>query len=110
MSGHATGGIAAIPAWVRYGVTGRHAWWLRDAAVDPVRSQRVSGIQELTAPCPDTGSFGSTPPPGALQTPPPEALGPPTGAAAVFSAAVTITIGMGLAAGAAALAGLLGGA
>jgi hypothetical protein len=35
-------------------------------------------------------------------------VGPPTGAAAVFNAVVMITIGTGLAVGAAALAGLLG--
>ena len=65
-------------------------------------------IQELMALCPDTGSFGSPPPLGAFQAPAPEALGPPTGAAAVVSAVVTITMGTGLAVGAAALAGLLG--
>jgi hypothetical protein len=68
-------------------------------------------IQELMALCPDGGSFsfgGSAPPPGVLQAPPPEAVGPPTGAAAVFNALVMVTIGTGLAAGAAALAGLLG--
>jgi len=68
-------------------------------------------IQELMALCPDGGSFsfgGSAPPPGVLQPPPPEAVGPPTGAAAVFNAVVMITIGTGLAVGAAALAGLLG--
>jgi hypothetical protein len=68
-------------------------------------------IQELMALCPDGGSFsfgGSAPPPGVLQPPPPEAVGPPTGAAAVFNAVVMITIGLGLAAGAAALAGHLG--
>src|ERR1700719_150299 len=68
-------------------------------------------IQELMALCPDGGSFsfgGSAPPPGVLQPPPPEAVGPPTGAAAAFNAVVMITIGTGLAVGAAALAGLLG--
>ena len=178
MSGHATGGIAAIPVWVRYGViAGVFAFgctlsanmaitWFKPAdlcrtgpLIIPLLmlaalvvflmlagaagfvTGRASGsgpasalagllvgvlggcamlalilfapsvshrIRELMALCPDTGSFGSTPPPGAFQVPPPEALGPPTGAAAVFSATVTITIGMGLAAGAAALAGLLG--
>jgi hypothetical protein len=68
-------------------------------------------IQELMALCPDGGSFsfgGSAPPPGVLQPPPPEAVGPPTGGVAVFNAVVMITIGLGLAAGAGALAGLLG--
>jgi hypothetical protein len=181
MSGQPAGGIAAIPAWVRYGViAGVFAFastlganltitWLEPAAlcrtgplIIPLlmfaafavflavagaagfATGRASGsgpapalaglvvgilggcallglipfapsmshrIQELMALCPDTGSFsfgGPTPPPGAFQTPPPEALGPPTGAAAVFNAAVMITIGTGLAAGAAALAGILG--
>jgi hypothetical protein len=70
-------------------------------------------IQDLMVLCPDTGSFGgggSPPPQGALEPPPPGALGPPTGVAAVFSAAISITVGSGLAAGAAALAGLLGAA
>jgi hypothetical protein len=181
MSGQPAGGIAAIPAWVQYGViAGVFALvstlganltiaWLEPAALcrtgpliipllmfaafvvflalagaagfatgrasgsgpGPALAGLVVGvfggcallalipfapsmshrIHELMALCPDTGSFGfggPTPPPGAFQTPPPEALGPPTGAAAVFSAAVTITIGSGLAAGAAALAGLVG--
>jgi hypothetical protein len=67
-------------------------------------------IQDLTALCPGGAVFGSAPPPGAFQPPPPEAVGPPTGAAAVLNAVVMITIGTGLAAGAAALAGLLGAA
>jgi hypothetical protein len=83
---------------------------MRVAGVGPVAPSVSHRIQDLMALCPDVGSFGggSTPPPGAFQGPPPEAVGPPTGAAAVFSAVVTITIGTGLAAGAAALAGLLG--
>jgi hypothetical protein len=74
-------------------------------------------VQELTSLCPETGSFGgggSPPPPGALATPPPELFAPPTGPAGAVMAAVgalaQITIGIGLAAGAAALAGLLGAA
>lgn len=70
-------------------------------------------IRDLMALCPGGGSFsfgGSAPPPGVLQQPPPEAVGPPTGAAAVFNAVVMITIGLGLAAGAAVLGGLLGAA
>jgi hypothetical protein len=68
-------------------------------------------IRELMALCPGGGSFSfgaSAPPPGTLELPPPEAVGPPTGTAAIFNAVVMITIGTGLAAGAAALAGLLG--
>jgi hypothetical protein len=73
-------------------------------------------IQELSSLCPNPVTFGGggpTPPPGAFATPPPEFFaGPPTGPAgalsAAFGALATITIGMGLAAGAAALAGLLG--
>jgi hypothetical protein len=181
MSGQPAGGIAAIPAWVRYGViAGVFALastlganltiaWLEPAAlcrtgplIIPLlmfaafvvflalagsagfATGRASGsgsapalaglvvgvlggcallalipfapsvshrIQELMALCPDTGSFGfggPTPPPGAFQAPPAEALGPPTGVAAVFNATVMITIGTALAAGAAALAGLVG--
>ena len=81
-------------------------------------------IQDLMALCPGAGGsfsfdLGSTPPPGVtLATPPPgffttspppgAIAGPPTGAAALFNAVISITIGIGLAAGAAALAGLLG--
>src|SRR2546423_2749504 len=72
-------------------------------------------IQDLMALCPGAGGsfsfdLGGTPPPGViLATPPPGAIaGPPTGVAALFNAVLSITIGIGLAAGAAALAGLLG--
>ena len=68
-------------------------------------------IRELMALCPDGGSFsfgGSAPPPETLQPPPLEAVGPATGVAGIFTAVVMITIGTGLAAGAATLAGLLG--
>ncbi|MEA2633526.1 MAG: hypothetical protein QOH92_293 [Chloroflexota bacterium] len=65
-------------------------------------------IQDLMALCPAGALFGSAPPPGAFQPPPSEAVGPPTGVAALFSAVISITIGIGLAAGAAALAGILG--
>ena len=59
---------------------------------------------------PPPGVILATPPPGFFTTsPPPGAIaGPPTGVAALFNAVVSITIGIGLAAGAAALAGLLG--
>ena len=71
-------------------------------------------IQDLMALCPGAGgsssfNLGSSPPPGVVLAPPPPGLiGPPTGVAALFNAAITITIGIGLAAGAAALGGLLG--
>jgi hypothetical protein len=178
MSGQPAGGIAAIPAWVRYGViAGVFAFvctlganlafiWLQPAdlcrtgpliipllmltalavflalagaagfatgratgrgsapalagllvgvlggcallALIPFAPSIGQRIQDLTALCPGGALFGSAPPPGALQPPPPEAVGPPTGVAALFSAVISITIGTGLAAGAAALAGLLG--
>jgi hypothetical protein len=81
-------------------------------------------IQDLMALCPGAGGsfsfdLGPTPPPGVMlatpppgfftMSPPPGALaGPPTGVAGLFNAVISITIGIGLAVGAAALAGLLG--
>jgi hypothetical protein len=104
-TGRASGpGSSAALAGLLVGVLGGCAL----LALIPFAPSIGQRIQDLMALCPDTGSFGSTPPPGALQTPPPEALGPPTGAAAVFNAVGMITIGTGLAAGAAALGGLLG--
>jgi hypothetical protein len=81
-------------------------------ALIPLMPSVFHRIQELSALCPDTGSFGgggATPPPGALATPPPEAFtGPPTALGQAFSVITQITIGSGLAAGSAALGGLLG--
>jgi hypothetical protein len=194
MSGQPAGGIAAIPAWIRYGVmAGVFAFastlsanlaitWLQPAdlcrtgpliipllmfaalvvflalaAAAGFATGRASGpgpapmlagllvgvfggcallalipfapsvgqrIQDLMALCPGAGGsfsfdLGPTPLPGVVLTPqppgfftpspPPGAIaGPPTGVAALVSAVIPITIGMGLAAGAAALAGLLG--
>jgi len=182
MSGNPAGGVASIPAWVRYGlsagiiafactlVANLAITWLQPAAlcrmgplVIPLfmlgalvvfvalagaagfATGRASGagpapvlagllvgvlggcallalvplmptvyhrIQELTALCPQTGSFGgggSPPPPGVLASPPPEAFqGPPAGPMQGFSVITGITTGMALAAGAAALAGALG--
>jgi hypothetical protein len=81
-------------------------------------------IQDLMALCPGAGGsfsfdLGPTPPPGIIlatpppgfftTSPPPGALaGPPTGVAGLVSGVISITIGIGLAAGAAGLAGLLG--
>jgi hypothetical protein len=96
-------------------------------------------FQELTALCPDTGAFsgggsfsfgfGPTPPPGfVMPTPPPEAFfAPPPGGFAtpppgafvfgptgvvglVLQMLLTIVIGLGLAAGSGASAGVVGGA
>jgi hypothetical protein len=194
MSGQPAGHLAAIPAWVRYGViAGVFAFactlganiaitWFKPAdlcRVGPLiiplfmlcalvvflalagaagfATGRVSGpgssaalagllvgvlggcallalipfapsigqrIQDLTALCPGAGGsfsfdLGPTSPPGVILATPPPGLfttslppgaiaGPPTGVAALFNAVISITIGMGLAAGAAALAGLLG--
>lgn len=106
-TGHA-GGPAPNPALagLLVGVLGGCAL----LALIPFAPSVSHRTQELMALCPETGSFGGggSPPPGVFQAPPPEALGPPTGAAAVVTAVVTISIGMGLAGGAAALAGLLG--
>ena len=95
-------------------------------ALIPFTSTAMHRIQELTTQCPYAGgSFGfgfGTPPPGVVlptsppgfSTPPPEAFAPPTG---VFGAVITaigmvftISFGIGLAAGAAALGGLVGAA
>jgi hypothetical protein len=111
-AGFATGraigpGSAAALAGLLVGVLGGCAL----LALIPFAPGVDQRIRELMALCPDGGSFSfgtSAPPPGALEPPPPEAIGPPTGAAAIFNAVVMITIGTGLAAGAAALAGLLG--
>ena len=194
MSGQPAGGVAAIPAWVRYGVIagvlafactlganlaitwfkpadlcragpliiplfmlGALAVFLALAAAAGFATGRASGpgpaaalagllvgvfggcallalipfapsvgqrIQDLMALCPGAGgSFSfdlgptpppevtlATPPPGFFTTsPPPGAIaGPPTGVAGLVSAVIPIAIGMGLAAGAGALAGLLG--
>ncbi|HEY9287572.1 MAG TPA: hypothetical protein VIT43_06080 [Candidatus Dormibacteraeota bacterium] len=71
-------------------------------------------IQELTALCPDGGSisFGSTPPPGALASPPPGVLESPTGPTglglSLFSVAITVLLGIGLATGMALVGGIAG--
>ena len=61
---------------------------------------------------PPPGFVIPTPPPEAFATPPPEALAPPSGSAAtaleLLGMMVTIVIGIGVAVGAAMLAGLLG--
>jgi hypothetical protein len=90
-------------------------------------------FQELDKLCPHTGSFsaggsfsfnfGPTPPPGVViptppaeffASPPPGAFGPPSGAYGVLEEVpgmvFTIVVGLGLAMGAAALAGLVGAA
>ena len=82
-------------------------------------------FQELASGCSGAGStfffgFGSpppgfvipTPPPEAFATPPPEALTPPSGPAAtvleLLGMMITIVIGIGVAVGVAAVAGLVG--
>jgi hypothetical protein len=99
-------------------------------ALIPVTSAATHRLEVLTTQCPDAGSisfggsfnFGTpppgavipTPPPGFFTTSPPPGVftSPPSGfAGAVFAAIgalVTIGFGVGLAAGAAALAGLAG--
>jgi len=92
-------------------------------ALIPFTSTTMHRLQELSTQCPDAGgsfSFGfGTPPPGVIatpppgfSTPPPEAFAPPTGVVGDVIMAVgllfTISFGIGLAAGAAALAGLVG--
>jgi hypothetical protein len=95
-------------------------------ALIPFTSTAMHRIQELSTQCPDAGgsfSFGfGTPPPGVViptpppgfSTPPPEVFAPPTGVfGAVITAIgmlITIGFGIGLAAGAAALGGLVGAA
>jgi hypothetical protein len=96
-TGRATGrGSAPALAGLLVGVLGGCAL----LALIPFAPSIGQRIQDLTALCPGGALFGSAPPP--------EAVGPPTGVAALFSAVISITIGTGLAAGAAALAGLLG--
>jgi hypothetical protein len=96
-------------------------------ALIPFTSAAMHRIQELSVQCPDGGgsfSFGfgtpppgvvnPTPPPGFSTSPPPGAFGPPTGVFGAVLTAIgmlfTIAFGIGLAAGAAALGGLLGAA
>jgi len=114
-AGFATGrtdgpGSTATLAGVLVGVLGGCAL----LALIPFAPSVDQRIQDLMALCPGAGgsfsfNLGSSPPPGVVLAPPPPGLiGPPTGVAALFNAAITITIGIGLAAGAAALGGLLG--
>ncbi len=108
-TGRATGaGSAPALAGLLVGVLGGCAL----LALIPYMPSVYHRIQELIALCPESGSFGgggSPPPPGVPAGPPPGAFpGPPTGVAQLFNALVTITIGTGLAAGAAALTGMLG--
>jgi hypothetical protein len=94
----------------------------------PFAATATHRLEDLTAQCPNTGSFSfgrsfsfgtsppgvviETPPPGFFTSPPPEAFAPPNGLAGVVLTAVgvlfTISFGVGLAAGAGALAGLAG--
>jgi hypothetical protein len=119
-TGRATGrGSAPALAGLLVGVLGGCAL----LALIPFAPSIGQRIQDLAALCPGAGgSFSfdlgptpppgvvlATPPPGFFTSPPPGAIaGPPTGVAALFSGVISITIGTGLAAGAAALAGLLG--
>jgi hypothetical protein len=124
-AGFATGrvsgpGSSAALAGLLVGVLGGCAL----LALIPFAPSIGQRIQDLMALCPGAGGsfsfdLGPTPPPGVIlatpppgfftTSPPPGALaGPPTGVAALFNAVISITIGIGLAAGAAALAGLLG--
>jgi hypothetical protein len=124
-AGFATGrvsgpGSSAALAGLLVGVLGGCAL----LALIPFAPSIGQRIQDLMALCPGAGGsfsfdLGPTPPPGVVlatpppgfftTSPPPGALaGPPTGVAALFNAVISITIGIGLAAGAAALAGLLG--
>jgi len=78
----------------------------------------MNRLQELSALCPDGGSisFGPTPPPGFVPpTPPPGAFAPPFASPAraalqIIGMLFSIAIGTALAAGAAAVAGLVGAA
>jgi hypothetical protein len=96
-------------------------------AVIPFTSTAMHRIEELSTQCPDAGgsfSFGfgtpppgvviSTPPPGFPTSPPPEAFAPPTGVVGDVITAIgllfTVSFGVGLAAGTAALGGLVGAA
>jgi hypothetical protein len=124
-AGFATGrvsgpGSSAALAGLLVGVLGGCAL----LALIPFAPSIGQRVQDLMALCPGAGGsfsfdLGPTPPPGVVlatpppgfftTSPPPGALaGPPTGVAALFNAVISITIGIGLAAGAAALAGLLG--
>jgi hypothetical protein len=124
-AGFATGrvsgpGSSAALAGLLVGVVGGCAL-LALIPFAPIIGQRV---RDLAALCPGAGGsfsfdLGPTPPPGVVlatpppgfftTSPPPGAIaGPPTGVTALFSAVISITIGTGLAAGAATLAGLLG--
>jgi len=114
-AGFATGrgsgpGSSAALAGLLVGVLGGCAL----LALIPFAPSVDQRIQDLMALCPGAGgsfsfNLGSTPPPEVvLATPPPGPIGPPTGMAAVVNAVMMITIGTGLAAGAAALAGLVG--
>ena len=97
-------------------------------ALVPFGPAMMHRLMELTTLCPDGGSFGGggsfgfgsgtspppgflTPPPGAL-APPPGALTPPSGPAGLVFQTIGILFGVGfgtaLAAGVAALAGLIG--
>src|SRR5712691_716042 len=93
----------------------------------PFAATATHRLEDLTAQCPNTGSISfarsfsfGTPPPGAIPTPPPDfftspppgAFAPPTGLAGVVLMAIrllfTIGVGVGFAAGAAWVAGLVG--
>ena len=90
-------------------------------ALIPFGPAMMHRLMELTTLCPDGGSFGgggsfgfgsgTSPPPGFL-TPPPGALTPPSGPAGLVFQTIGILFGVGfgtaLAAGVAALAGLIG--
>jgi len=96
-------------------------------ALIPFTPTTMHRLQELSAQCPagsDSFIFGfgtpppgvviPTPPPGFSSSPPPEAFAPPTGVVGDVITAIgllfTISFGIGLAAGAAALGGLVGAA
>src|SRR2546421_10393633 len=120
-TGRASGpGSSAALAGLLVGVLGGCAL----LALIPLAPSIGQRIQDLMALCPGAGGsfsfdLGPTPPPGVIlptpppgfftTSPPPGAIaGPPTGVAALFNAVISITIGIGLATGAAALGGLLG--
>jgi hypothetical protein len=119
-TGRASGpGSSAALAGLLVGMLGGCAL-LALIAFAPSTGRRVQDLMALCpgaggtfsfdlGPTPPPGVILATPPPGFFTTPPPGAIaGPPTGVAGLFSAMISITIGIGLAAGAAALAGLLG--
>lgn len=120
MTGRATG-VGATPALASLLVGALGGCAL--LALIPFLPSVDQRIHDLMALCPGAGgsfsfnlgptpppeAFPTTPPPGFFTSPPPGAiLGPPTGVAALFNAAISITIGTGLAAGAAMLGGQLG--